>query len=187
MKKWLALALVVLLAVMGYGIAGPFLAMQGIRAAVEERDMAALDRHVDFPAVRRSLRLQIEDTLARRAGADGQEGLLEAIGLKAASMAASTAADAVASPAGIAAVLEGRSVVRRIAGGGSRDAFADVEPEQLLDDAEYGFESPSRFTATVRNADGHPVVFVLTRQGLRWRVTDVRVPFAAILGLPAER
>ena len=54
--------------------------------------------------------------------------------------------------------------------------MAPAPPRDLLENAEYRFQSPSRFTATVRNADGDPVVFVLTRQGLAWKVSDVRLP-----------
>ena len=32
------------------------------------------------------------------------------------------------------------------------------------------------FTATVQDGDGDPIVFVITRQGLRWRLTDIRLP-----------
>ncbi|MGK9518003.1 DUF2939 domain-containing protein, partial [Salmonella enterica subsp. enterica] len=63
MKKVLVLLLIALLALAGYVAAGPFLAIRGIRAALERRDVAALDEHVDFAAVRASLRAQIEDAI----------------------------------------------------------------------------------------------------------------------------
>ncbi len=176
MKKVLVLLLIALLALAGYVAAGPFLAIRGIRAALERRDVAALDEHVDFAAVRASLRAQIEDAIARHAGPDAQADPFAAFGLKLASTAAGSLADAVATPAGIAAVLEGRSVLRRLGGGGSRDARAGVGHERWLDDLHYRYESPSRFTATVRNADGEPVVFVFGRDGLRWTLVDVRLP-----------
>ncbi|MEE7561224.1 hypothetical protein HH299_17155, partial [Xanthomonas sp. Kuri4-2] len=45
-----------------------------------------------------------------------------------------------------------------------------------LEGAEHRYESSSRFTATVRTAGGDPIVFVLTRDGLRWRLSDIRLP-----------
>lgn len=186
MKKLLALLLIALLALLGYVAAGPFIAIHGIRTAIEQRDVGALDRYVDFPAVRTGLRAQVEDAIARRAGADAHDHPLAALGLKLASGAAGTVADLVATPVGIAAVLEGRSVLRRFAAGDRADPFAGAQPERWMDDLAYRYESPSRFTATVRNPDGHPVVFVLTRDGLRWKVTEVRVPLAAILGLESS-
>jgi hypothetical protein len=70
MKKWIALALVLasLLALGAYVAAGPFLAMNGIRTALAEQDAAKLSRHIDFPALRVSLKAQVEDAMARRPG-----------------------------------------------------------------------------------------------------------------------
>ena len=38
------------------------------------------------------------------------------------------------------------------------------------------YESPSRFTATVLDEDGKPMVFVFKRNGLRWKLADIRLP-----------
>ena len=51
-------------------------------------------------------------------------------------------------------------------------------PARPLKDSHKRFESTSRFTATVTTPDGRPVVFVLDRQGLRWRLTDIRLPLS---------
>jgi len=55
--------------------------------------------------------------------------------------------------------------------------YADLyDLPRPLRDARLRYESPSRFTATVVHADGRSTVFVLQRQGLRWRLVDVRLP-----------
>lgn len=107
MKKWIALLVVVLLALAGWIAAGPFLTINAIREAVAEEDTAALAKHVDFVAVRRSLRAQVEDTLARKAGVDAQNNPLGAFALGLANQAAGGIVDALATPAGIGAVLQG--------------------------------------------------------------------------------
>ena len=63
MKKWLvgSAALAVLLGLATYVVAGPYLAIHGIRAALAEQDTAKLQRHVDFPSLRVNLRAQVED------------------------------------------------------------------------------------------------------------------------------
>ena len=38
MKKWLAVLAVVLVLLLGYGVAGPYLAIRGIHYAIEARD-----------------------------------------------------------------------------------------------------------------------------------------------------
>lgn len=177
MKKWLALALVILVLIGGYIAAGPFMTVNAIRAAVRNQDAAELSKHIDFPALRISFKQQLDDYLARRAGPDVQSNVFGAIALRMASGATGGLVDAMATPAGLAAVLEGRNFLHRVNGSrDSGDAYNPAPPRDPLEGAKYRFESPSRFTATVSNVDGDPVVFVLTREGLRWKLSDVRLP-----------
>ena len=182
MKKWLALIVVVLLLIAGWIAAGPFFTVNAIRSAVQEQDAAKLSQHVDFPALRSSLKQQVDDYVVRRAGADVQSSLLGSIALRLASGATDGIVDAMATPAGLAAVMEGRNFWHRLSGerASSEDSYATAPPRDPLEGAKYQFESPSRFTATIANADGDPVVFVLTRQGFSWKVTDVRLPLNAV-------
>ncbi len=57
MKKWLVALAVVLLLLVGYGAAGPYLAIRGIHAAIEERDPNRLERYVDYPILRANIRV----------------------------------------------------------------------------------------------------------------------------------
>lgn len=178
MKKWIALPVFALLALLGWLAAGPFMTVNAIREAIQAEDTAALAQHVDFPALRQNLRAQVEDYLARRAGPEMQDNPWGAIALGLANSAIGGTVDALATPAGIGAVLQGRGLLHRISGGGidSNDSLAHTAPPDPLQDARYRFESPSRFTATVHSRDGDPVVFVLHRRGLRWKLDDIRLP-----------
>lgn len=179
MKKWLVggVLLVFLLGLATYVVAGPYLALHGIRTALAEQDTARLQKHVDFPALRVNLRAQVEDSLARRAGPDMSSNLFGAAALSIANQVLGRGVDTLVTPMGIAAILQGRATWKRALGetvGG--DTYAPAVPAEPLKDAEHRYESLSRFTATVHDADGDPVVFVLTRQGMRWRLTDIRLP-----------
>ncbi|HEY0662620.1 MAG TPA: DUF2939 domain-containing protein [Lysobacter sp.] len=177
MKKTITLLVLIAALLLGYVVAGPYLAVKAIREAVKTQDTAALSEHVDFPALRSSLKLQVDDYLVRRTGADVQSSLLGSIALRIASGATGGMVDAMATPAGLGAMLEGRNLWHRVTGGrNGSDSYATEPPRDPLKDAKYRFESPSRFTATVHDDDGDPVVFVLTRHGLRWKVSDVRLP-----------
>jgi len=182
MKKWIAALVLLVVLLAGYVAAGPFLTVNAIREAVKQGDTGALSRHMDFAAIRLSLKAQVDDYMVRRAGPAAQSSLFGAIGLSLASGVAGTAVDAVATPVGIGAVLEGRKLFKRFDGSAARrDAYAPVDPAESLQQLSYRYESASRFTATVANADGDPVVFVLTRDGLSWKVTDVRLPLESML------
>lgn len=179
MKKtllWLA-PLLVLLALAGYVIAGPYLAIRGIGQAIEHQDMAQLERHVDFPALRVNLKAQLDDYLVRQAGPELQSSLLGAFALQLAGGLGGSAVDTLVTAPGIAALLQGRTLWKRANGrtvGG--DTWAATEPDRPLQDAHGRFESTRRFTATVQTAAGTPVVFVLSRDGLRWKLTNIVLP-----------
>ena len=176
MKKWIALIVVVLLALGAYVIAGPYLAINGIRTALAEQDTGKLERHVDFPALRVSIKAQMQDKLARRTG-DMQSNLAGAFALSIANNFVGSGVDAVVTPLGIGALLQGRSLWKKSLGETmDGDAYGKAIPMDPLKQAVRRYESPSRFTATVLDEDGKPMVFVFTRHGLRWKLADIRLP-----------
>lgn len=177
MKKWIALVVVLLLALGGYIAVGPYLAINGIRTALAEQDTGKLERHVDFPALRVSIKAQVEDALARRAGSDVQSNLFGAIALSVAGSMLGSGVDAMVTPLGIGALLQGRSMWKKSLGDTvDGDTYGKPVPADPLKNAEHHYESLSRFTATVHDEDGKPVVFVFKRKGLSWKLADIRLP-----------
>ncbi len=174
-KTWIALLFAAVLALGAWMAAGPWLAIDAIGDAVQANDAGALSRQVDFPALRASVKRQLADRVVRAAGADVQASTLGALGLTLATGATSLAVDATVNPVGLAALIEGRAVWRQV-GNDFKPVDPDARPPRPFDGARYRYESLSRFTATLPvDGDGEMVV-VLTRQGLRWRLTDVRLP-----------
>ncbi|MDO5504745.1 MAG: DUF2939 domain-containing protein [Pseudoxanthomonas suwonensis] len=177
--KWLLWCLVLAaVLLLGFVIAGPWIAMRGIQHAVTERSVTALMLHVDFPELRGNVRAQLEDRIARdfarRVGND--TGMLGMAGGALAKQVSDSAVDAMVSPAGIMVLLEGNALARGIAGRPLRDADgARIAPVEL-GEASTRYESTSRFTATLRSRDGSPVTFVFTRKGLRWKLSDIHLP-----------
>ena len=189
MKRWIAVLLVALMVLAGGIASGPYVTIRAIRSAVQAQDASALAAQVDFPMLRANLKAQLSDALVREAGEDVQANPLGAIALSLATGAVGGVVDVLVTPTGLAGVMEGRKVWRNARGGFRRQppAFEDApgrrQPESAtppapLQDARYRFESLSRFTATVQSEDGEPIVFVLQRNGLRWRLVDIRLPLA---------
>ena len=177
MKKWIALVVVLLLALGGYVAAGPYLAINGIRQALAEQDTGKLERYVDFPALRVSIRAQVEDSLARRAGSEVQSNLFGALALSVAGNLLGRGVDAMVTPLGIGALLQGRNMWKKSVGETvDGDTYGKPVPADPLKDAEHHYLSLSRFTATVHGQDGKPVVFVFKRKGLGWKLADIRLP-----------
>ncbi len=178
MKKWLVALVVALIALAAYVVGGPFLTINALRVAVKNQDTSALSRHVDFPTLRGNLKAQLDDYVLRQAGPDAQSNPFGAIALRIAGGLSGSAVDAVLTPVGIGAVLEGRNLWQRGSGAGivRNDSYAHAAPSDPLKDARYRYESTSRFTATVLDRSGDPVVLVLSRDGLRWKLSDIRLP-----------
>ncbi len=179
MKRWLVLILVGMLALTGYVGSGPYRAMRAIRIAVQAQDAAALSRQVDFPSVRASLKAQLSDRLVRKAGPGLQSSVFAALGLRLADSLISPAVDTMVTPLGLGAIMEGRREWAHASSG-----FAPPDPSAQPDDplrgVVYRYESPSRFTATIRDVQGKATVFVVTRSGLDWRLSDIRLPSLAL-------
>lgn len=174
----LSLAAVFLLLLVLQVATGPYRTLAAIRNAIVEDDTGALAAQVDFPPLRASLKAQLQDRLARSYGAGEGEGLLGIFARGVAGAAADGAVEVMVTPLGLGALMQGRRMWS-----GARDAFdpppvpvAGTAPPLPLADPEHRFESMSRFTATVSDQDGRPVVFVLTRTGLRWKLSDIRLP-----------
>lgn len=167
-KKWIALPLgVVVLLVLLYGAAGPYLAIRGIRHLVASGQTGELWRFVDFASLKDSLRPQLEQKVA--AGVLARIGSNEnplTIG-KVSALIAQPTLDLMASPRGLAVLLQGSALARTTPAG---------TPNDPLRDARTAFVSPSRFTATVASAEGKPVVFEFRRDGLSWKLAALYLP-----------
>ena len=174
--KWLWLAAALLIALLAYAAAGPYLTVNAIRDAVKAQDAAALSKQVDFPALRSSLKAQLADRLVREAGANVQDNPFAAFGLGIANGLVGGVVDAMATPTGLGAIMEGRKVWDRATGLPAPSSGQPDPRPQPLHDAQYRYESLSRFTATVHDDGGRPVVFVMTRHGLNWKLSDIRLP-----------
>jgi hypothetical protein len=175
-KRALSAVAALALLLLAYVGAGPYLAINGIRNALAQRDASALERHVDFPALRVNMKAHLQDYIARQGGGLAESGgWLGAIGLQVASGFGGTAVDAMVTPLGIGALLQGHATWKRASGQTvDGDAYGAPQPLDPLKDAALRYESTSRFTATIKDTQGDPVVAVLQRQGLRWRLVDIR-------------
>lgn len=174
-RKWLLAGMAaLLLAILGYVIAGPYLAINGIRNLVANGQYDQLWRFIDFDQLRASLRPQLQEKIAR--GVIDHVGKSETgktIGAVTA-LIAQPAVDAMVSPNGIATLLTGSALANRITG--KTDSDGKAHASDPLADADTTFKSPSLFTATVRNAEGQPVTFEFRRDGLAWKLTGIRLP-----------
>lgn len=158
--------------------ASPWLAAQQMRDAARAQNVAALSRHIDFPALRANLKAHLAESLAQRRDAPAQGNDLAAMLLAALIDPMVEALITPESLAGMMAAGEQPSV-------SAPDGTATNAPEDATRPAteiRTGYEGIDRFAMAVRLADSgrEPVVFVLHRQGLfAWKLASMRIAMPA--------
>ncbi len=176
MKKILAFVLVLLVALAGWWFSGPYLTVHGLSQAIEQRDTARLERYVDFPRVRLSLRAQVSDYMVRQAGPDIAGSPFGALLYGLGDQLGGAAVDTLITPMGIGALLQGHALYKRGRNELQRDdAWAPTQTAQPLKGSRGRFERLDRFVVELdREAGQPPLQVVLEPQGPRWRVVDLR-------------
>jgi hypothetical protein len=98
---------IVVVAVLGYGYASPYLALNRLKRAADERDAQTVSEYVDYPALRESLKDQIAGLLTRKIQARANGNPLAALGAMIGVALIGPLVDAYATPDGVAALLNG--------------------------------------------------------------------------------
>ena len=98
---------IVVVAVLGYAYASPYLALDRLKRAADERDAQTVSEYVDYPALRESLKDQIAGLLTRKIQARANGNPLAALGAMIGVALIGPLVDAYATPDGVAALLNG--------------------------------------------------------------------------------
>lgn len=101
----IVVVVIAIVAVLGYGYASPYLALDRLKRAADTRDAQTVSEYVDYPALRESLKEQVAGLLTRRLHASGNP--LAALGAMIGVALIGPMVDAYATPDGVAAVLNG--------------------------------------------------------------------------------
>ena len=171
------------LAFVGAYFGSPVLAVQSLIKAAEAGDAAALERKVDFPALRQSLKDEMAgrftDELREKAGGLGAG--LGGLGLALAPSLADSAVDALVTPRVVAEVVRTgqRPETRDVA----RDAVRGSDPEPKSSDSRlyraYGYRDLNTFVIKLSREDKpeQPLRLLMTRHGLfDWKLSGVELP-----------
>jgi hypothetical protein len=152
---FLGLALVL---VIGYGALGPYRTVSEVKAAVVEDNPAKLAENVDFDSLRSNLKARFSQSLASQLSGS-EESLVAALAFNFTSSVVDGLVDSLVTPRGLAALMEGRNLTLR----GKRQFAGSENPqeEDLFQDAEYTYDSLSRFSIWIPSDDGGTTRFVL--------------------------
>lgn len=170
------IAIIILVIITVFWFSGPFAAIHGLRKAIAAKDTSGLETYVDFTALRSNLSPQVEDRIARGISARMGSGFNGGLVGQAAKVISDNAVNAMASPAGIGILLQGDALYKQVSGDTVGDgAIKAARPTDPFTDVRGSFESPTRYVATL-STDGGDVGFVFEPRGLRWKITNIRLP-----------
>lgn len=160
-----------------YVAAGPYIVVQQIRSAAEERDGEALSEHVEFPSVRQSIKDQVNAEFAKQMVEDQsmRDNPFAALGAAFAGVMVDKMVDAYITPAGITRLMAGEKPAQNSTiPGGEEQGQPDRKP---LADAAMAYESLDKFVVKVKNEEGGEGRFILRRRGfVDWKLTEIIVP-----------
>lgn len=155
----------------------PSLAFEQLRDAVVRQDRVAMERHIDFPSLRESIKLKLRQELSP--SANSRQSPMAVLGAIAAEYVAGRVIDLAVSPEGIAAILSG-SRIREITKPPPAEPSTSEAPPPgggEVSKLEYRTQWDGISSYVVNaNRDGKPVVkLVLRRTGLfEWRLAEIR-------------
>jgi len=154
----------------------PYLTVYQIKKAIDQNDSAKLREYIGFQSVRQDLKEQVKAFVApgmeilRKSkaiewfGTDLTEGYTDKLMDK--------IIDNVVTSSGLDELIRGKIILGQISGGEKKP-----EASQALD-VSMDYESLSEFITEIKN-QGDPskgVKLILTRQGLDWKVTAIKLP-----------
>jgi hypothetical protein len=160
----------------------PHLTVHAMRKAAERGDAEALSSHVDFPALRESVRAQLAARVSDRLGGGNAWSRL---GADFATTLASPAIDAMVSPEALAMIFAGRDMRERYAepsnapplAGNGDDAHGGLDTRHWR--LSMGYDDLSTFSVKVDTGGGDaaPSRLVFKRHYLLWwKLSGIELP-----------
>ena len=176
MKKITIAAAVAVIAVSATAYASPYYALHQIKTALAERNAEALAGHVDFPALRASVKTQLEASMARSIEATAGSGNpLAALGQSIASAMLGKMVDTMVSPAGVVALVNKSAVSPQA----SDTADAPADGARKKADYSAGYAGVNTFVVRAKDGNAQEGALVLLRHGVwGWKLSSIEIAAA---------
>ena len=145
----------------------PFMAVDKLQAAAERGDSDALNQMVDFPALRVSIKSEIQGAVAD--GISKEPGVFAAIGSAVTGVIVEPVVNAAVTPQGIGLLMKGKRP-------GDDDDSDDQGKWRERTKIDRRWEAGDRFVVQYRDRESgdQRISLIMRREGLRWRLAGVR-------------
>jgi hypothetical protein len=160
MKYAIGALAVIVAAVLGWFLVAPLLAANDLRQALQNEDTIAIERNVDFPALRENLRGGVSAAVTNTS--DPKNGL-ELIGKAIAGAFVSPLMDLIITP-------EGLSMIYKNGVGGLK---GETSPNMQVSG---GLQGLDRYNLVVTDTDNpqNTVTLILMPRGLQWKLVGLK-------------
>ena len=163
-----AAAIAVLLA--GYIYATPYITVYQMNKALWSPEGEAILEYVDLPALRQSLKDEMNVRLAREAAKETEANPFGVLGAALAGMMVERLVDAYVTPSGLRGLMKAQEPNSKQENGNSGG-----QPSPLAKSSKY--ESFGKFSVTIRNeVSNAEIKLVLRRRGIGWKLTEMILP-----------
>lgn len=161
----------------------PIIALHGLTTAAKAGDRAKLERSIDFPAVRDSLKTQLKAVMTRSVAEDPKlrDNPFAALGQMLLVGVIDKAVDAYATPDAIAEMVATNKAPERISTDAPAPPVEQPKPKaKSSTEAHYAYQGLNHFHATYRDkadAPGDELGLILERRGLfTWKLVKIELP-----------
>jgi hypothetical protein len=176
MKKiiWIAGALLVL--VLGYVAAGPYLTISTIKKGIVENDSEKLSEKIDFPTLRQNMKEQLNAAMMKTAATEMKDSPFAALAAGFATKMVDVLVESFATPSGLTVLMEGRKPSMDMDDVINDGNASPPQRDELFKNARFSYDSMSTFSIWVTTDDGEELRFVLNREGFSWKLVNVVIP-----------
>jgi hypothetical protein len=172
MNKYLLIIGLVLVIVVGYVAAGPYLTISAIKTSIVEQDSEKLSENIDFPNLRQNLKNQLNAVMMKSAVTELKDNPFATLAVGFATKMVDGMVDSFVTPSGLAAIMEGKKPSKK----GSEENITPPKKENLFKNARTTYVSKSKFAVWVPNDQGEEAIFILQRDGLSWKLVNIVIP-----------
>ncbi len=152
--------------------ASPYFSLYQMNQAVERNDLQSFSSHIDFPALRESIKTNLRTILAQESSRQSNP-IMEMLGTVMNGFVLDPVVDAVVTPSGIAALLQGQQLQL-----GEKGEKAQFSQKANAVEVTTKYESLNQFAVSIQPKDdaASTVTLLLSRDGLDWKISGVRLP-----------
>jgi hypothetical protein len=165
-----------LLIIIGYIFAGPYLTVYQMKKAAENHDGGELAEHIEFTSLRQNLKDQLNAMIGKEMIEGVQDNPFSAIGATLGGMMVEKMINAFVTPSAITKLMEGKKPNQKASGSKAPDLDSSSSP---FGSASMSYESLNKFSIATQHTDNKDEIkFILRRRGIGWKLTEINLPLS---------